>query len=286
MATNEKRTNLIDLRSRLDYKPDAAGLARERLSSARTRINLSQAEFAKALAPLIGFTPPPEAIDSWETTTVAPGDVIVAAEIIASDAPNDSALPGKAPDTVAKLLAERFSDVVAVYATRSEFTSRVPIQDLLDGASLVRASGLSLNLICQQYGDRRLHQLLEHGAEAWCLFLDPAGAAIKQREEEEGYSPGALTSLTEMNIESLNSRVRNRIPEPSQDRLRIAVYDETIRFNLVLIDDQICIAQPYLPGIRGIDSPTLVIQNTSSSGLFTMFTEVFNWLWERGRPWN
>jgi uncharacterized protein DUF5919 len=286
LASSEKQTNLIDLRSRLDYKPDAAGLARERLSSARTRINLSQAEFAKALAPLIGFTPPPEAIDSWETTTVAPGDVLVAAEIIASDAPGDAILPGETPDTVARLLSERFSDVVAVYATRSEFISRVPIQDLLDGASVVRASGLSLNLICQQYGDRRLHQLIEHGAEAWCLFLDPTGTSIRQREEEEGYSPGALTSLTQMNIESLNRRVRDRMPEASQDRLRIAVYNETIRFNIVLIDDQVCIVQPYLPGIRGIDSPTFVIQNTLASGLFSMFTEVFKWLWERGQPWN
>lgn len=286
MASDKKQTNLIDLRSRLDYRPDAVGLARQRLASARNRLNLSQADFAKALAPLIGFTPPPEAIDSWETIAVPPGDVLVAAELIASDAPDDPTLPGDAPDTVAKLLAERFSDVAAVYATRSEFISRVPIQELLDGASLVRAAGLSLNLICQQYGDRRLHQLIEHGAEAWCLFLDPTGSAIGQREEEEGYSPGTLASLTEMNIGTLEQRVRSRVAEAARDRLRIAVYNEVIRFNLILIDDQVCIAQPYLPGIRGIDSPTLVIRNNSSSGLFVMFTEVFNWLWERGRPWN
>lgn len=286
MPSNKKQTNLIDLRSRLDYRPDAAGLARQRLESARTRLNMSQAEFARTLAPLIGFTPPPEAIDSWETISVPPGDVIVAAELVASDAPNDATLPGESPDTVARLLTERFSDVTAVYATRSEFTSRVPVQDLLDGASLVRASGLSLNLICQQYGDRRLHQLIEHGAEAQCLFLDPKGSAIVQREKEESYSPGELSSLTEMNIRTLTQRVRSRVPEAIRDRLKIAVCDETVRFNIVLIDDQVCIVQPYLPGIRGIDSPTFVIRNTSSSGLFGMFTEVFNWLWERGRPWN
>ena len=76
--------NLIDLRSRLDYRPDASALARNRLASARRHLDMSHAEFAKALSSFIGWTPPPEAVDSWETVTVPPGDVIVAAELLVS----------------------------------------------------------------------------------------------------------------------------------------------------------------------------------------------------------
>lgn len=48
-------------------------------------------------------------------------------------------------------------------------------------------AGLSLNLICQQYADTQLAQLVHNGARLRLLFLDPAGSAIRQREEEEGH---------------------------------------------------------------------------------------------------
>jgi len=283
-GAKRERSNLVDIRSRLDSRPDASSLARQRLAAVRARLNVSPAEFAKALSSLIGWTPPPEAIESWETVAVPPGDVLVAAELLGSDVPADPAFPGAHLDSVAELLMERFSGVAAIYATRSEFTSRVPIQDLFDGASEVRVAGLSLNLICQQYGDSRLCRLIEHGTRVMCLFLDPASTSIAQREKEEGYSPGELSSLTEMNIRTLNERVRRRVSSEASDRLVLATYDEMVRFNLVLIDSQVCIVQPYLPGIRGIDSPTFVITN-SSAGLYVTFNEVFDWLWERGKLW-
>jgi Domain of unknown function (DUF5919) len=280
-----RKSNLIDLRSRLDYQPDASTLARSRLASVRSRLGLSHADFAKALSSLIGWTPPPEAIDSWETVTVPPGDVIVAAELLGGEVPDASPLPGASPSNVAQLLSERFAGIAGVYATRSEFMSRVPIQDLFDGASEIRSSGLSLNLICQQYGDSRLCRLVEHGTTVRCLFLDPSGSAIAEREKEEGYSHGELAALTEMNIKTLNDRVRRRLTEEASRRLFLSTYNEVIRFNIVLIDDRVCIMQPYLPAVRGIDSPTFVITNNGSDGLYETFAEVFDSLWERGKPW-
>lgn len=277
--------NLIDLRSRLDYRPDASTLARSRLASIRRHLDMSPAEFAKALSSFIGWTPPPEAMESWETVTVPPGDVIVAAEILDGDVPNASSLPGASPISVAQLLSERFSGIAGVYATRSEFMSRVPVQDLFDGASDIRASGLSLNLLCQQYGDTRLRRLIENGATVSCLFLDPSGAAIAQREKEEGYTRGELTLLTEMNLNTIRDRVRTRLSEEAGTRLFISTYDEVIRFNVVLVDDRVCIMQPYLPGVRGIDSPTFVITNNAPDGLYATFAEVFAWLWGKGKPW-
>lgn len=68
--------------------------------------------------------------------------------------------------------------------------------------------------------------------------------------------PGTLCELTRINIRSLQDRVRGQLPDDARSRLEIATYDETIRFNIVLVDDRIGTIQPYLPATRGIDSPT------------------------------
>lgn len=187
------------------------------------------------------------------------------------------------PD-VDQLIADRFSDVSAVYATRSEFIASMPTHRLFDNATSIRACGLSLNLLCQQYADHSLRRLAEGGTSIQCLFLDPHGSAVRQREAEENYPPGALSELTRINIQSLQDRVRNLLPEDARPRLQIATYEETIRFNIILIDEQIGIVQPYLPALRGIDSPTLVLHRRwENQGLFPMFEAIVSSLWTRAR---
>jgi hypothetical protein len=106
----------------------------------------------------------------------------------------------------------------------------------------------------------------------------------KLREREEGYAPGHLATLTELNIANLLRRVRDRLEPEAAERLEIRVYDETVRFNVVIVDDELCIAQPYLHDIRGIESPTLVIKRLSpDTGLFGVFQHFFVHLWERAR---
>jgi hypothetical protein len=66
--------------------------------------------------------------------------------------------------------------------------------------------------------------------------------------------------------------------------MQLAVYDETIRFNVLLVDDDVCVAQPYLPQSRGIDSPTLLIRrNGTPGGLYPIFEHVYNAIAERSR---
>lgn len=198
----------------------------------------------------------------------------------------DAAPPGLRPDTVpgaACGCAARLADVAAVFVTRAEFTYAVPPQAMFDDARSVRAAGLSLNLLCQQYPDQRLHLLLDRGARLQCLFLDPEGEAIKAREREEGYTDRYLTTLTKLNIEVL-ARVRDRLPAGARDRLSIAVYDETIRFGIVLVDDDTCVVQPYLPRARGVDSPTFLLRRApETTGLYAAFERVYSELWERSR---
>lgn len=176
------------------------------------------------------------------------------------------------------------ADVVAVFTSRSEFASSIRPREFFAGARQIRAAGLSLNMICQQVPDQQWRQLLSGGTELSCLFLDPSGEAIQAREREEDLPPGHLCELTKLNIDVM-CRLRDRLPGDAGDRLNLAVYDETIRFNLILVDDHTCVAQAYMPSARGIDSPTLLIRRTSpDGGLFPVFEQVYQALSDRSRP--
>ncbi|WP_327105214.1 DUF5919 domain-containing protein [Nonomuraea glycinis] len=184
----------------------------------------------------------------------------------------------------AMCIAPQMADVSAVFSSRAAFSSAYPASMLFDRAHDIRAAGLSLNVICQGYPDHQLKRLLDAGTRIRCLFLDPHGDAIQAREAEEGYEDRTLTTLTTLNI-SMLTRLRARLAAESAQRLELRVYDETIRFNLLIVDRGLCVVQPYLPEARGVDSPTLVItENTASDGLFPVFDQVFTSIWERSRP--
>ncbi|GAA4565673.1 hypothetical protein GCM10023176_14310 [Micromonospora coerulea] len=177
---------------------------------------------------------------------------------------------------------EPLADVTAIYRNRAELTAHLPADRILEGARNVRAMGLSLNLLCQHYPDRRWRQLIEEGAQVRCLFLDPGGTAIQAREHEEGFPSGQLAALTKLNIETM-LRVRDRLPDNLHGSVEVAVYDETLRFNVLLVDD-LCLAQAYLPASRGVDSPTFVMRRQDSTvGLYPVYEQVFDSQWERGR---
>ena len=188
------------------------------------------------------------------------------------------------PNALDEMLTNRYSDVTAVYPSRSAFASAHPVHALFDGTHDIRAAGLSLNLLCQQYPDGSLYQLAEGGTQLRLLLLDPDGDAIKQREREEGYQPRFLSSLNELNLGVLR-RVVDRLPTDKQSNMQVAVYDETVRFNIILIDERLCIVQPYLPHSRGVESPTIVIKrDPGTPGLYGMFEQIFIAAWEGGRP--
>lgn len=178
---------------------------------------------------------------------------------------------------------EQLADLTAVFTSRADFAHKLPPHVLLDHATNIQTVGLSLNLICQQYPDQKLQALLEHGGNIQALFLDPHGEAIKTREKEEDLSPGHLSTLTDLNIQVLQ-RLRARLSPDAQNRLEIRSYDETVRFNILVIDNLTCIVQPYLPDIRGVDSPTFVVkQQTKQDGLYPVFERIFTTLWEKGK---
>ena len=79
--------------------------------------------------------------------------------------------------------------------------------------------------------------------------------------------------------------VRDRLPADVRDRIEVATYDQTIRFNITLVNNELCIAQPYLPHSRGVEAPTMVIKKRwPSAGLFPVFDRTFTELWNGGHP--
>ncbi|MEW2594309.1 DUF5919 domain-containing protein [Micromonospora aurantiaca] len=174
------------------------------------------------------------------------------------------------------------ADVTAVFRNRAELSAHLPADRILDGARKVRAMGLSLNLLCQHYPDHRWRQLIEGGAQVRCLFLDPDGSAIQAREREESFPAGQLAALTKLNIETM-LRVRDRLSGDLYGSVQLALYDETLRFNVLLIDD-LCLAQAYLPASRGVDSPTFVMRRREpTTGLYPVYEQIFDSQWERSR---
>ncbi|MCW2871289.1 DUF5919 domain-containing protein [Actinacidiphila oryziradicis] len=281
MTRDEKNASLISLQGRTSYRPDVAALARNQIAAAREASNLSFGEFADLLSSILSWPVTAEAVEAWERSTVPPGDVLVAVGLIGHSSAKMST-ESQSNDPLGNLISAQFSDVTAVYSSRSEFLAKVPISEVFGEANEVKAAGLSLNLICQHYSDGAIKEMIEEGRTFKCLFLKPYGQYIKEREREEGFPSGQLSALTALNIMTLKERVLPRLSSEAQQRLEIAVYDEPIRFNIILADQGLCIAQPYLPETRGVDSPTFMIRKRwANGGLHQTFEQVFNSLWER-----
>lgn len=175
-----------------------------------------------------------------------------------------------------------YADLTAAFASRAEFAEHMPPHTLFDDASTIQAAGLSLNLLCQQYSDRRLRTILGRGATVQALFLDPLGEATRSREIEEGHGLGDLASLTRLNMQMLR-RLRDELPAELRGHVELRTYDEPLRFNIIIVDGRRCVAQPYMPAARGVDSPTLVMtRKVDGTGMFSTFETVFNTLWESG----
>jgi hypothetical protein len=93
------------------------------------------------------------------------------------------------------------------------------------------------------------------------LFLDPDGVSVKRRNREEGHEDGHLSSWSYGNF-NIMKRLREDVDPGAAERVQLRMYDETIRFNLMFIDNQLGVMQTYLPALRGLDAPTFVMRQS------------------------
>lgn len=98
MTTTDK---VVDLRTRPGFQPDCGALARRRIADARRALDLSTTAFASMLTPLVGWPVTADAVEGWETDSIPPGEVLVAA---------DSAVPdGQTVGNILGLIPPSFS---------------------------------------------------------------------------------------------------------------------------------------------------------------------------------
>lgn len=191
-----------------------------------------------------------------------------------------------APNRPAEPSPTRTADVEAAFASRLDFVQAMPPRELFRSAQSIDLLGISLNILCQQYADTDILRLLESGTTIRCLFLDPTGRHIVEREQEEDHPPGTLTSLTQLNIQVLR-RVQRLMTPDTPGRIEIRTYDAPVRFNITIVDNELCVMQPYLPRARGVESPTFVSRRSlGPGGIFDTFATVFESMWTEGRDGN
>lgn len=181
-----------------------------------------------------------------------------------------------APATVGDL-----AGVTHVFQNRPAFLREFSTSRLFDAATEIDGCGLSHNLLCQQYSDGDLAGLLGR-ARVRLLFLDPDGEAIRARNAEEGHADGHLSEWTRVNLQVI-AKHRASLRAEAADRVQVRVYDETVRFQVMLIDGSLGIMQPYLPRGRGLDSPTFVMQPlVGAPSLYSTYRQMFDDIWARG----
>jgi hypothetical protein len=268
---NEAEGQVVDLRAKLHAQANPAAIARRQIQDARHVADVDETVFAEQLSDLVGWEVTPELITCWETDITPPGDVVTAAQIL-----------GGGPSQITVDVREQaLAGIEAAYATRAEFVAATNLDQIFDDATSIRAVGLSHNLICQQYPNEKLVNKLNGGGTVEVLFLQPGGESIAQREEEEGYEIGGLSSLTNLNLSTLLQRVRSKLQPAAATNLKIGTYDETIRFNLIFLDHDLCIMQPYVHGDRGISTPTMVVKKEPGPGIYETMWASYQWLRER-----
>ncbi|MEH0972207.1 DUF5919 domain-containing protein [Micromonospora sp. CPCC 205546] len=102
----------------------------------------------------------------------------------------------------------------------------------------------------------------------------PDGQAVQAREAKEGFPAGQLSGLVKLNIGNPGADTRQAArwaPGPHEP----AVYDDRLRFNVVLVDD-LCVTQPYLAESRGVESPAFVVRRRPGrGGLYPVFEQFF-----------
>jgi tetratricopeptide (TPR) repeat protein len=110
------------------------GLACGRVAAARAQLGLSQADFARSLAHLLGWNPTADVIDRWERCAAPPtGDVVIAAEVLAARASASAADAGSldyVPALLGKYVWNR-EDLSELSASFDAALGRASVDDIM-----------------------------------------------------------------------------------------------------------------------------------------------------------
>jgi hypothetical protein len=288
----QRASNVVNLHGHAGYKPDLATLARAQVSSARERLGLTHDEFAELLAPLLGWTPSAEVVESWETAVVPPGDVVLAAGMTAQDTSHNILAVALNSDAerVLSLLSSAIGDldriagspdVVRAYAMRG-LIARPEWNNMIRGAKrhlwLYGMAELGYAL------DDEVPTITASASNDDCdvriLLLNPEYEGIPDIDVHEGSPPGTLAAR----IRSSLARFA-QMQERCDGRMKIRLYNAPPTVSIVRGDDRMLIT-PYLRFFIGSNSPTFELRHTPEGNIFERYARHFETMWNLAEEWN
>jgi hypothetical protein len=290
MAGRDGTGDVIDLRSRRGYVPDLRRLACGQVAAARGKLGLDLEAYAEHLGAVLGWSPGVDLLESWETTVVPPGDVLLAAAMSLQDVPGEVLTFPLSPgaERTADLLAAigpaigqtLDADVVGSYATRGE-VGRTQWNDVITGA----AEHLWLYGMAEAGYARDdavpgiVGKAVEAGCDVRVLLLDPEYERMLEIDEDERSPAGTLGSRIHVALHQFEL-MRDEIGPGVQ----IRVYNAHPSVSVVRGDDRMLVT-PYVRYFTGGNSPTFELQGGSTGRMFERYGRHFENTWARARDW-
>jgi hypothetical protein len=279
---------VIGLTQRSGYRPDLAALARNHVIIAREQLGITVEDFASRLTPLLGWSPTPEVVRSWETQVTPPGDVILAVGLLTQDRPRDivpvplTENAGRLVDLMSSVIGdlERTAsspDVVRIYPTRG-LIARQEWNDFIDGVTgpiwLYGMAEMGYAVDDQVPGI--LSAAADRGCEIRVLLLDPAFPAIEDIDLDEGNPPGTLAPR----IRAALARFQ-LMADACGAPMRVRLYNATPTVSIVRADAKMLVT-PYMRFFTGGNSPTLELREYGGN-VFERYARHFEHMWQQAR---
>lgn len=274
MSADTQPSNVVNLRSHRNYRPDMAAIARKQFSEARSHLDQTEEEFAATLGQYLTWIPTAGAVRGWETNVAPPSDVLLAARFVSS---GDTDIPPVGYET------ERLAgdpDVSRVYATRRHL-ARPDWQGIIaDCTDCIWLDGMAE----QGYAkDDDVPDILERAAAEGCdiriLLLDPDYPGIGDIDAYEGSPPGTLASRIRSSLYRFG-----RMARKCGGRMEIRTYSALPSVSIVRGDGRMLVTH-YLRFFAGGDSPTLLLEAQPGGELFSRYERHFHRLWDDAKEY-
>jgi hypothetical protein len=243
-------------------------------------------EFAALLSGLVGWEVRPGVVERWESQATPPGDIVLAAATLAQEVPGDVlALPlnegaGRKAALVSAIgpAMDSMGDSSVTSYTDRGLVTRDQWNAIIRGAS-----GCLWLYGMAEYGyaaDPETHETIRDAVAAGCsvrvLLLDPAYAATRDIDADEGNPAGALAVRIGAALD-LFAKMRDDV-----SGLQIRVYDRHPSVSVVRGDSRMMVT-PYLRFFTGSSSPTFELTSENGAAMFARYAAHFEDAWSGAR---
>lgn len=285
MTASHDHGQVVSLAGSARYRPDYKSLASAQVRTARERLRLDRADFARHLAQAVGWQVRPEVIELWEQSVgTPPGDVVLACAVAAQGTPGDvlavplTAHAGRQAalmSAAAPALAQDPSETVEPYADRGLITRQQWNDIIRDAKQHLWLYGMAEHGYAM---DDEVPPIVEQAAARGCdvrvLLLSPEYPGITDIDEGERNPPGTLAARIRASAASFL-----RMQETAGPGMQVRVFADHPAVSIVRGDDHMLVT-PYLRYANGDNSPTLGLSARSAPRMFGRYARHFDSMWD------